>query len=165
MPGSVSENVSYRRTSPIAGGTVRGNQYSIDGVTINDPVVMYPMTNINIDLYEEVEMGMFGYTAEVGLADGGYINIVTKSGGNTFHGGGTVEYYNEDMQKSLLSDEDLTAVGLTKPAGWNSWQDFSLYLGGPVIKDRIWFFANARHFKWARDFNHRVWDANIAAGD
>ncbi|MGD9346950.1 MAG: carboxypeptidase-like regulatory domain-containing protein, partial [Candidatus Aminicenantes bacterium] len=129
MPGSVSEDVSYRRTSYMAGGTVRGNQYSIDGVTINDPVVMYPMTNINIDVYEEVEMGMFGHTADVSLADGGYVNIVTKSGGNSFHGGGTVEYYNEDMQKGLLSEEDLNAVGLTKPSGWNKWQDFSLFLG------------------------------------
>jgi hypothetical protein len=165
MPGSVSENVSYRRTSYMAGGTVRGNQYSIDGVTINDPVVMYPMTNVNVDVYEEVEMGMFGHTADVGLADGGYVNIVTKSGGNMFHGGGTVEYYNEDMQKSLISEDDLKAVGLTKPTGWNKWQDYSLFLGGPIIKDRVWFFANARRFNWARDFNHRVWDATINAGN
>ncbi len=164
MPGAVSENVSYRRTSYMAGGTVRGNQYSIDGVTINDPVVMYPMTNINIDVYEEVEMGMFGHTADVGLADGGYINIVTKSGGNAFHGGGTVEYYNEDMQQSLLSAEDLEAIGLTKPSGWSKWQDFSLFLGGPIIKDRIWFFANARRFEWAADFNHVIWADTMAAG-
>jgi hypothetical protein len=164
MPGAVSEDVSYRRTSYMAGGTVRGNQYSIDGVIINDPVVMYPMTNINIDVYEEVEMGMFGHSAEVGIADGGYINIVTKSGGNTFHGGGTVEYYNEDMQKALLSEEDLEAVGLSKPSGWNSWQDFSLFLGGPIIQDKIWFFANARRFEWVRDFNHIIWDDTQAAG-
>ena len=164
MPGAVSEDVSYRRTSYMAGGTVRGNQYSIDGVIINDPVVMYPMTNINIDVYEEVEMGMFGHSAEVAIADGGYVNIVTKSGGNAFHGGGTVEYYNQDMQKSLLSEEDLEAIGLTKPSGWNQWQDFSLFLGGPIIKDKIWFFANARRFKWARDFNHIIWDDTIAQG-
>lgn len=164
MPGSVSENVTYRRTSYMAGGTVRGNQYSIDGVTINDPVVMYPMTNVNIDTYEEVEMGMFGHTADIGIADGGYVNIVTKSGGNEFHGGGTVEYYNEDMQKGLLSEEDLEAIGLTKPAGWNNWQDFSLFLGGPIIKDKVWFFTNGRFFKWQRDFNHIVWDDTQAAG-
>jgi hypothetical protein len=165
MPGSVSEDVSYRRTSYMAGGTVRGNQYSIDGVTINDPVVMYPMTNINIDVYEEVEMGMFGHSADVSLADGGYVNIVTKSGGNAFHGGGTVEYYNEDMQKGLISPEDLEAVGLTKPSGWSTWQDFSLFLGGPIIKDKIWFFANGRYFKWVQDFNHVVWDDTIVAGE
>lgn len=165
VPGSVTEGVSYRRTSYIAGGTVRGNQYSVDGVTINDPVVMYPMTNINIDTYEEVEFGLFGYPSEVGIAGGGFINIVTKSGGNEFHGGGTAEYYNKDMQFSLLSEEDLEAVGLSKPSGWNSWQDFSLYFGGPIVKDRVWFFTNGRFFKWVRDFNHVIWDDTIAQGD
>jgi hypothetical protein len=165
VPGSVSEGVSYRRTNFISGGTVRGNQYSVDGVTINDPVVMYPMTNINIDVYEEVEMGLSGHPAEVGLADAGFINIVTKSGGNEFHGGATAEYYNEDMQKSLLSEEDLAAVGLTKPTGWNSWKDFSLFLGGPIIKDKIWFFTNGRYFNWSRDFNHIIWDDTIANGE
>ena len=165
IPGSVSEGVSYRRTSFISGGTVRGNQYSVDGVTINDPVVMYPMTNINIDVYEEVEFGLSGHPAEVGISEAGFVNIVTKSGGNEFHGGGTVEFYNEDMQFSLLSDEDLGAVGLKKPTGWNSWKDFSLYLGGPIIKDRIWFFTNARYFNWARDFSHVNWDDTVAAGE
>jgi hypothetical protein len=165
IPGSISEDVTYRRTSYIQGGTVRGNQYSLDGVSINDPVVMYPMTNINIDVYEEVEFGLGGHPAEVGIADGGFINIVTRSGGNEFHGAATAEYYNEDMQKSLLNEEDLTAVGLTKPAGWNKWQDFSLSVGGPIIKDRVWFFTNGRFFSWARDFNHIIWDDTIAAGE
>jgi outer membrane receptor protein involved in Fe transport len=164
IPGSVSEGVTYRRTSYIAGGTVRGNQYSVDGVSINDPVVMYPMTNVNVDVYEEVEFGLFGHSAEVGIADGGFVNIVTKSGGNAFHGGATVEYYNEDMQISLLSKEDLKAVGQTKPAGWNMWQDVSVYLGGPIIKDKIWFFSNGRYFKWQQDFSHIIWDDTIAAG-
>ena len=164
IPGSVSEGVTYRRTSYISGSTVRGNQYSMDGVTINDPVVMYPMTNVNIDVYEEVEMGLFGHTAEVGLADGGFINIVTKSGGNEFHGGGTVEYYSEGLVENLLSEEDLTAVGQTAPSGWNYWRDFSLFIGGPVIKDKLWFFANGRFFQWARDFSHRVYDDSIAQG-
>lgn len=164
IPGSVSEGVSYRRTSYISGGTVRGNQYSLDGVSINDPVVMYPMTNINIDVYEEVEFGISAHTADVGIADAGFVNIVTKSGGNDFHGGATVEYYNKDMQVSLLSPDDLKAVGLEKPTGYNRWQDYSLYLGGPVIKDRLWFFANGRYFTWARDYNHRLFDDTISTG-
>jgi hypothetical protein len=165
IPGSVSENKSYRRTSNIAGGTVRGNQYLLDGVTLNDPAVMYPMTNINIDIYEEVEMGLFGHPADVGIADGGYINIVSKSGGDEFHGGATVEYYNEDMQESLINEEDLNAVGLEKPTGWKSWQDYSLFLGGPIIKDRIWFFTNARFFRWALDWSHIIWDETQTAGE
>ncbi|MFC2160249.1 carboxypeptidase regulatory-like domain-containing protein [Acidobacteriota bacterium] len=158
VPGSVSEDVSYRRTTYISGGSVRGNQYAIDGVTINDPVAMYPMININIDVYEEVEMGLSGHSAEVGIADGGFINIVTKSGGNSFHGGGTVEYYNGSLVEDLLGQADLEAVGLLAPSGWNNWKDFSLFLGGPIIKNTVWFFANGRYFTWERDFNHIIWE-------
>ncbi|MCJ7579413.1 MAG: TonB-dependent receptor [Candidatus Aminicenantes bacterium] len=158
VPGSVSEDASYRRTTYISGGTVRGNQYAIDGVTINDPVAMYPMTNISIDVYEEVEMGLSGHSAEVGIADGGFINIVTKSGGNVYHGGGTAEYYNGSLVEDLLSQVDLEAVGLQAPSGWNNWKDFSLFFGGPIIKNTVWFFANGRYFTWERDFNHIIWD-------
>jgi hypothetical protein len=100
----------------------------------------------------------------VSIADGGYVNIVTKSGGNAFHGGGTAEFYNEDMQKSLLSEEDLKAMGLIKPGDWYEWKDVSLFIGGPIIKDKVWFFANARRFQWGGDFNHIIWDDTIAAG-
>lgn len=161
IPGSVSENADYRRTSFIAGGTVRGNQYSVDGVTINDPVVMYPMTNINIDIYEEVEFGLFGHTADVGLADGGFINIVTKSGGNDFHGGFTAEYFNDKMTQNLMSREDLKSIGLEKPVGRSSWGDLSMVLGGPLMRDRIWFFTNGRYYTWAQDFNLVSWDNTI----
>jgi len=165
MPSAVSEDASYRRTSFISGGTVRGNQYSIDGVSINDPAVMYPMTNINIDVYEEVEFGLFGHTADVGIADGGFINIVTKSGGNVFHGGATVEYFNRHMRTNTMSSEDLRALGLEKPIGRGSWKDFSLYSGGPLLRDRIWFFVNGRFFAWTQDFNLVSWDDTISTGE
>jgi hypothetical protein len=161
IPGAVSENVNYRRTSFISGGTVRGNQYSVDGVTINDPVVMYPMTNINIDVYEEVEFGLFGHPADVGLADGGFVNIVTKSGGNDYHGGFTAEYFNDKMIQSLISQDDLKSMGLEKPIGRSSWSDISMYLGGPIKKDRVWFFANGRYYTWTQNFNLVSWDDTI----
>lgn len=161
IPGAVSENVDYRRTSFISGGTVRGNQYSVDGVTINDPVVMYPMTNINIDVYEEVEFGLYGHPADVGLADGGFVNIVTKSGGNDYHGGLTAEYFNDKMSQSLISQEGLRSIGLEKPMGRSSWRDISTYLGGPIVRDRIWFFANGRYYTWTEDFNLVSWDDTI----
>jgi hypothetical protein len=163
IPGSIPAS-SVSRTSYIAGGTVRGNQYNLDGVNINNPLTMPIMTNINIDVYEEVEMELYGHPAEIAHADGGFVNIVSKSGGDEFHGGATIEYYNEDMQQSLISEEDLDAVGLEKPTGWNSWQDYSLFLGGPFVRDRLWFFANARYYKWNYDFSHVVWDDTLAAG-
>ena len=144
-PGAVSEGVTYRRTSSIHGSTVRGNTYAFDGVNMNDPVVMYPLTNINFDVMDEVEMITAGHTASVGYTDGAYINIVTKSGGNKFSGGAVVYYTNDGFAQHLWTDEQVGAMGVSKPSVEKKWFDGSLTLGGPVLKDKIWFFANGRY--------------------
>ncbi|MBN1223105.1 MAG: TonB-dependent receptor, partial [Candidatus Aminicenantes bacterium] len=112
-------------------------------------------------VYEEVEFVLFGHTADVAMADGGFINIVTKSGGNVFHGGAVVEYFNDKMAVDILSPEGLSAVGLEKPIGRNSWQDFSFSLGGPILRDRFWFFINGRYFAWEQNFNLVSWDKTL----
>ncbi len=50
-PGVVSEGVTYRRTFSAHGATVRSNTTAFDGVNMNDPVVMYTLTNINLMLW------------------------------------------------------------------------------------------------------------------
>ena len=146
-PGAVSENVTYRRTSSVHGGTVRGNTYAFDGVNMNDPVVMYPLTNINFDVMDEVELVTAGHPAEVGYTDGGYVNIVTRSGGNKFSGGAVLYFTNESMAQHLWTDEQITALGVSKPEVDKSWFDGSLTVGGPLMPDRLWFFSNIRYIK------------------
>ncbi len=165
IPGSVSDEKNLNRTSSISGGTLSGNQYYLEGISFNDPITMCPITNINIDVYEEVLMGIAGHQADTEIADGGYINIIAKSGGNDFQGNTLFEYFNQDMQKSLLSKEELEAVALEKPAGINSQKDLSLSLGGAFWKGLAWYFLNARYFNWTRDFNHINWDQTQATDE
>ncbi|MBS3819967.1 TonB-dependent receptor, partial [bacterium] len=134
----------YRRTSSIHGGTVRSNTYAFDGVNMNDPVVMYPLTNINFDVMEEVEMITAGLPASVGYTTGAYVNIVTRSGGNNFSGGGVLYYTNDSLAENLWTDEDVEALGVSQPTVDKSWVDFSFTLGGPIVKDKLWFFTNGR---------------------
>lgn len=146
-PGAISENVIYRRTSSIHGGSVAGNTYAFDGVYINEPRVNYAMTNVNFDVMEEVEMITASQTADVGFTEGGYINIVTRSGGNKFSGGATLYYQSEGMVQQLWRDEQIQAMGVAKPAVHTRWLDGSLYLGGPLLKDKLWFFSNVHYIK------------------
>ncbi|MFQ6069153.1 MAG: carboxypeptidase regulatory-like domain-containing protein [Candidatus Aminicenantales bacterium] len=146
-PGAISENVTYRRTSSIHGSTVRGNTYAFDGVNMNDPVVMYPLTNINFDVMDEVEMVTAGHPASTGYTDGAFINVVTKSGGNRFSGGAVIYYTSEGMNQYLWTDEQLSAMGVTKPSVDKSWIDGSLTFGGPIFPDRLWFFSNGRYIR------------------
>ncbi len=144
-PGAISEGQTYRRTSSIHGATVRSNTYAFDGVNMNDPVVMYPLTNINFDVMDEVEMITGGHPASVGYTDGAYINIVTKSGGNRLSGGLVLYYTAEGFNQRLWTDEQFTAMGVAKSAVDKSNIDGSLTLGGPIIRDKLWFFTNGRY--------------------
>ena len=158
-PGAVSDGRAYRRTSSILGGTVRSNLYTLDGVPMNDPAVSYAITNINIDVYDEIQMEMGGHPAEVGQTDSLYINIVTKSGGNKFSGSLSAHYSGDNLlgtglslNQRILPEEQLTALGQEPPRADRMNADYSFTLGGPIVKDKIWFFTNARRYFWIKDF-------------
>ncbi len=144
IPGAISEGIEYRRMSSIQGGTVRSQLYALDGVPLNDPATNYSMANINIDVYEEIEFETGGHPAEVGQTDSTYVNIVTKSGGNRFSGGATGYYTAKGLAENLISDEQLRAFGVNPPEKYTDYKDLSLNLGGPIVKDKVWFFVNGR---------------------
>jgi hypothetical protein len=161
IPGAVSEGVDYRRTSSILGGTVRSNLYQLDGVPMNDPATFYPMANINVDVYEEIEFGVGSLPAEVGQADSVVVNIVTKSGGNKFAGSLSAYFTGDSLVDNLLSAEDLEAIGVNDPRSFKDYKDGSLSFGGPVIKDKAWFFINGRRLIWERA-NPETYDIRLA---
>jgi len=144
IPGSVAEGIDYRRMSSILGGTLRSQLYALDGVPMNDPAVNYSMANINVDVYEEIEFEMGAHPAEVGQTDSTYINIVTKSGSNRLSGGGVFYYTQKSLGENLIAPEQIRALNVNPPEKFLDYKDFSLNLGGPIIKDRLWFFFNGR---------------------
>lgn len=162
-PGVVSEDVTYRRTASTHGSTVRGNQYSFDGFLMNDPVVSYLATNVNFDSFDEVEIELLGHPAEVGQTDGAYINVVTKSGGNEFHGLAQIYYTDEKLVDKNYTDhqiETFSSIAPIAPTGEPSITpaktisdlDGSIQLGGPIIVDKLWFFGAFRYFDWTRNY-------------
>jgi len=152
-PGAISEGMTYRRTSSIHGATVRSNTYAFDGVNMNDPVVMYPLTNINFDVMDEVEVVSAGHPASVGYTDGAYINIVTRSGGNKLSGAAVLYYTQKGWNQHLWTDEQVQALKVTKPGVDKTNVDGSLTLGGPILSDRLWFFTNGRYLKRVQSTN------------
>lgn len=152
-PGAISEGMTYRRTSAIHGATVRSNTYAFDGVNMNDPVVMYPLTNINFDVMDEVEVVGAGHPASVGYTDGAYINIVTRSGGNKLSGGAVLYYTQKGWNQHLWTDEQVSALKVTKPGVDKLNYDGSLTVGGPILADRLWFFTNGRLLKREQSTN------------
>ncbi|MFW6139800.1 MAG: carboxypeptidase regulatory-like domain-containing protein [Acidobacteriota bacterium] len=165
VPGSVSENPPNQRGYSISGGSVRGNRISVDGVVLNDPLNSFPLTSVSVDTYGEIEFGIAGHSPEVTDVDGGYLNIVPKSGGDQFRAGFLAEYYNKAMQSSFLSEDDLDVLGLSKPTEFNSWNDLSFHLGGPIAKDIVNLYVNLRYSNWIKSFYHKDWASTQDAGE
>ncbi|OGD17804.1 MAG: hypothetical protein A2W03_14825 [Candidatus Aminicenantes bacterium RBG_16_63_16] len=150
------------RMTSIHGSSVRDNTYAFDGINMNDPVNMNPVTNINFDVIEEVEMILGGQSAEVGFTSGAYVNIVTRSGGNKFTGGVTFYNINENYFQQLWTNEQFQAMNVAKPSVDKNFNDLSFSLGGPILRDKLWFFANGRYLKNVKRGTYLPWDLTYA---
>ena len=88
------------------------------------------------DAIEEFQVSVSPYSAIYG-GGAGFVNAVTRSGGNAFHG--SVFYYNRNSATGANDALD-KAVGNPKPE--DSLQQFGAGLGGPIVRNRLWFFAD-----------------------
>ncbi len=122
----------------IYGATSVENQYVIDGVNTTNVIKGFQGKAINGAFIQEVEVKTGGYQAEYGRALGGIINVITKSGGNEFHGDGFVYYDRQSMKadQKITPDDSLTGMRI---ADYKR-TDFGADLGGFFWPDRVWFF-------------------------
>jgi hypothetical protein len=122
------------------GGNGRGNSVTIDGGEVNDAGGGVRST-VSQEAVQEFQINRANYAAELGGARGGVINIVTKSGGNHLHGSAFGFFRNEILDAGdpfaiVLQDNSIKRI---KPS--TSRQQFGGSLGGPLVKDRTFFFA------------------------
>ncbi len=143
MPGVVSGgyDVATTGTNSVHGGSVRNNVFTIDGVNVNDPLVAYPGTDLNLDTVEEVQVTTAGMSAEFGSASGAVFNVITKSGGNNLTGLFSGYFRNESLQSDNITS-DLQAQGIRIGTKLTEAFDASGSLGGPLVRDRLWYFGN-----------------------
>jgi hypothetical protein len=120
----------------VFGSTAGENVYLIDGLDTTDPYTATYGTNFNFDAIQEVSLLTAGFEAEYGRATGGVVNVITKSGGNDFHGTFDARYRNDSFAaKGQHFDPE--------NAGKNSFLLPAATLGGPLLRDRLWFFGSA----------------------
>lgn len=139
-----------RKGLSVHGGHIYSTVYAVDGVSTQDPYYGYITKDISFDAVDEAEIMTGGLPAEVGYASAGYVNVVSKSGGNRLSGGISLQYNSEGTQIPAVSERAIAAYGLAQIVADKFVYDAALTLGGPIIKDKIWFFANPRYKKSAR---------------
>lgn len=118
----------------VFGSTLGENAYTIDGIDSTDPVTATFGINLNFDSIQEINFETAGFEAEYGRATGGVVDVITKSGGNRFSGTVDLRYRDSDFNTSGDHfDPDADETEFTDP---------SVTLGGPIQRDRIWFFVS-----------------------
>ncbi len=118
-----------------AGGAFdTSNQFYVDGVNTTDPLLNTFSTNLNYEAIESIQIMTGGMDAEYGRSLGAAVNVVTKSGGNDFEGLALMEYSDDKMvlAKPLEGDSDDSFLE----------EQLVLNLGGPILKDKVWFFTS-----------------------
>ena len=131
------------------GGMVESNAYQFEGVDVSAPEYGAAWPWINPDIIQEIEVKGIGAKAEDGQFTGTVINVVTKSGGNDFHGAANLFYRHDNLMWDNSADfmaENMAAGRIDEEqAQWpfhvDKWYDVGAQLGGPIMKDKIWFFG------------------------
>ncbi len=129
-----------------AGSAWTQNRYTLNGVNVTDPgAVGASLAYYNFDSFEEVEVSIAGHRAEI-PTPGVFLNIVTRKGGNEFAGGAAGFWEHERFQAENL-DDALRARGVGQANRLKRLLDVSADFGGPLLRDRAWFYLNASRFR------------------
>lgn len=124
------------RDPSVAGSSGPENNYILDGVTTTDPAFGGGGANLPFEFVQEVEIKTGAYGAEYGKSTGGIFNVITKSGGNRFTG----DVFGYLTTKGLVREtKNFPFTGLA-PDGFSE-IDAGVDIGGPIIKDKLWFFG------------------------
>jgi hypothetical protein len=122
------------------GGRGDQNSYLIDGLDNTGYILGTPLVEPSIDAIEEIRVQTANFTADMGQSTGAVINIATKSGSNQFHG----TLY-EFLRNDIFDATNYFATPSTKPPLRQN--QFGGSVGGPIIKNRLFFFFNYEGFR------------------
>lgn len=130
----------------IAGSVSFENLFLVNGVTVNENLRGQANDLYIEDAIQETTIATAGVSAEYGRFSGGVVNVVTKSGGNLFTGSFRETLYNDKWRTlTPFEDDSIAADPLSTDTRVSKVVPTHEYtLGGPILKDRLWFFTAGR---------------------
>jgi hypothetical protein len=150
----VGTTSSWQPSPTAYGGSSMENVFLINGVNTTDPrgASFGTLVAVNYNAVEEVRVLALGAKAEYGSYSGAAIDVLTKSGSNTFHG--NAAYYTELRGDTFFKTNQPANGPLSVDYGWlfvqpgdvlagvtkKNWEG-NFTLGGPIVKDKIWFYG------------------------
>jgi len=145
MPPAQNSSLSFRGGFNVAGQNETANNFLLNGFDNNDPDVYAPNFRPSIDAIEEFNVLTGVYSAQYGYGSGGQVIVTTKSGTNTFHGS-AFEY----LRNQVMDARNFFQTGPTPSFKQN---DFGGTVGGPIIKNKTFFFFSYEGLRQASGFS------------
>jgi hypothetical protein len=154
-PGAQSEDRSGG--IQIDGSSGSENRFIVDGLDTTNMQTGVSAREVRTDFIKTVQVKSSGYNAEYRAATGGVISAVTKDGGNAFHGTAGFYFDNEGMRGKVREslrlspyDQDVAEYVTYKPVEFSRWEPL-FDIGGPIMRDRMWFYAGLYHQIYNRE--------------
>ncbi|MCI0417505.1 TonB-dependent receptor [bacterium] len=131
------------------GSNMQSNAWHVDGVDLSAPETGSVWMTVNPFLIDEVQVMGVGASAEYGNHTGAVFNVVTKKGSNDFHGAANYYILTDGLTDNLDAyaydaQGERVALDLDPAVSGFSREEYRLIsgqLGGPILKDRLWFFG------------------------
>jgi hypothetical protein len=148
-PGAVSSGLAGAPS--INGASGPENSYLVNGIEVVGSADGINNMGLNFDFIEATEVKTGGLDAEYGGLMGGQVNQITKAGGNEFHGGIFMYYFDSSWAANSRTIDNPEIV-TNNPGSMTQW-DLGGFLGGYIVKDKLWFFTSYDYNKTKMDFN------------
>ena len=116
--------------------------YAIDGTDLSSPTSGTAWPWPNADAIQEIEVLQLGASAEYGNVVGAVFNVVTRQGGNAFHGDGSYYFQNQGLTGP---EYDCRSGWRACPITARSGSDTTWQLSGPFVRDKFWFFGSFQY--------------------
>lgn len=135
----------------VSGGATFENLFLVNGVVVNENIRGGANDLFIEDAIQETTTATSGVSAEFGRFSGGVVNVITKSGGNAFSGSLRTSFRNQDWSEetplTTTVTDDIVPI-------------YEATLGGPILRDRLWFFVAGRDFEELKTANASI--TNVA---
>jgi hypothetical protein len=148
----VDTSVARGPAVSMAGQNFRFNSVTIDGVPQNDNFGLSKNASatqrapISIDAIEAITVNLAPYDVSYGNFIGGNINIVTRSGTNEFHGSASYYSTGDSLAGNSTNGKDVELGDFSEDV-------YGFTLGGPIVRDKLFFFVNYEKFETTRPAN------------
>jgi hypothetical protein len=147
--GADRGNRGFGQQLTISGARPQQNNYRLDGISLNDYANGAPGSvlggNLGVDAIQEFSVLTSNYSAEYGKTSGGVVNAITRSGTNSFHGSGY-----EFIRNSALDAANFFENQSGLPKAPFKRNQFGGAVGGPIVKNRTFFFVNYEGLRQAK---------------